>query len=461
MIETEEITLETVLKRAVSKAKVQNRSQLVSYTKQIEQVDPIHVFEAAKELNKDRIFWTSTSDQFYIVGIGTTHELVATENRFLETKRKFDLLLEEALIYNPYEVEGTGIVALGGMSFDPKRKRSKLWKNFQPSQFTVPEYTLTIKENKTFLTMTTEVNLFDTIESYLLKWNEAYKLLNKKVIMPKAAHIKSKIEIQKDKWLTSVKKATEKIKENKAKKIVLAREMRVKLNKHAEISPILQKLIDGQVNSYVFAFEKGKDCFIGATPERLVKLNGDKLLSTCLAGTAPRGKTKKEDERISIRLMNDQKNRKEHDYVVQMIRRSIEKYCTNIKIPTEPIIYPLKNLHHLYTPVRASLKNEYSIFNIIEKLHPTPALGGEPREVSLAFIRENESMDRGWYGSPIGWLDNKQNGEFAVAIRSGLIQQDEVSLFAGCGVMKDSKPQMEYEETNIKFLPMLTVLEDT
>src|SRR5699024_8770370 len=103
----------------------------------------------------------------------------------------------------------------------------------------------------------------------------------------------------------------------------------------------------------------------------------------------------------------------------------------------EPVIYPLKNLQHLYTPVTATLKDKYSIFDIIEQLHPTPALGGTPTKESLAFIREHEKLDRGWYGAPIGWLDSNQNGEFAVAIRSGLIQGDEASLFAGCCGVKD------------------------
>jgi len=143
-----------------------------------------------------------------------------------------------------------------------------------------------------------------------------------------------------------------------------------------------------------------------------------------------------------------------------MIRNSIENYCSDVQIPKEPIIYPLKNLQHLYTPVTATLKNGQSIFDIIKQLHPTPALGGVPREKSLAFIRDHELLDRGWYGSPVGWLDSNQNAEFAVAIRSGLIQGDEASLFAGCGIMKDSDPEAEYEETNIKFLPMLSVLEE-
>ena len=94
----------------------------------------------------------------------------------------------------------------------------------------------------------------------------------------------------------------------------------------------------------------------------------------------------------------------------------------------------------------------------MKRLHPTPALGGYPKEKSLAFIREHEQLDRGWYGAPIGWIDANENGEFAVAIRSALIQGDEASLFAGCGVVKDSDPEAEYQETNIKFKPMLSVL---
>ena len=109
---------------------------------------------------------------------------------------------------------------------------------------------------------------------------------------------------------------------------------------------------------------------------------------------------------------------------------------------------------------RSTLKKQVSIFEIVKQLHPTPALGGEPREESLAFIREHESLDRGWYGAPVGWLDSNDNGEFVVAIRSGLIKPLEASLFAGCGVMGDSDPEMEYEETNVKFMPMLHMLED-
>src|SRR5690625_5144560 len=195
--------------------------------------------------------------------------------------------------------------------------------------------------------------------------------------------------------------------------------MKFTLNEDANIGTLLKKLMDTQTNSYIFAIEHDGDCFIGATPERLVKVNNKELLSTCLAGTAPRGKTKQEDKKIGQALMDDQKNREEHAYVVHMIKNSITPYCESIDIPEQPILYPLKNLQHLYTPVTATLKESFTVFDIIEKLHPTPSLVVFPRNESLSFIREHELLDRGWYGSPIGWLDSNGNSEFVVAIRSG------------------------------------------
>lgn len=461
MIDVEEKSIEALLDYAIQQANAYDTTKMVSYTKQIDTIDPLHLFEAAKPLNKNRMFWTSTEVDYSIVGIGQAWEIIADASRFTVTQKKWKTLLEEAVIHDPYQEEGTGIVALGGMSFDPACKRAKLWKNFQPSQFTIPEFTVIKNKQRCYLTMAVVVKPSDQLENLIDKWNTFKDLLHVPVQFPKATSVRYKEEMEIDKWLASVQKAIEEIKQERAQKIVLARELRVKLNKRAEVSIILKKLLESQTNSYIFAFEKEEDCFIGATPERLVKLNGSDLLSTCLAGTAPRGKTIKEDNKISEALLQDEKNREEHEYVVQMIKSSMQAYCTDIHIPKEPVVYPLKNLHHLYTPVQAKLKKGFSIFDIIKRLHPTPALGGVPRERSLTFIREHEQMDRGWYGAPIGWLDSNENGEFAVAIRSGLIQKDEASLFAGCGVMKDSKLESEYEETKVKLLPMLTVLEET
>lgn len=459
MIEIKE-QVETLLEEAIQRLRTSgNDMQLVSFTKQITKADPLHFFEAAKYMDKDRTFWTSTTDDFYLVGVGNACEIIATDSRYKETEDKWKKILEEAIIHNPYEVAGTGIVTMGGMAFDPKKKQTELWHKFKPSHFTLPEMMLTKSDNGFYFTINIQVKKDDHPVQLATHLNCLEKqLFNHQTIGSNHLFIKEKENIEADQWKKSILHATEEIRQSNIEKIVLAREVRLIFNKEADITVTLQGLIQTQPNSYIFAFEKGEDCFVGATPERLVKLEKQQLLSTCLAGTAARGKTMEEDQKISNGLLHDKKNRQEHDFVVQMIKEGIKDYCTNLNIPNEPVIYPLKNLQHLYTPVTATLKNGYSIFDIIKQLHPTPALGGTPKLDSLSYIRDHELLDRGWYGAPIGWMDSNQNGEFAVAIRSGLIQGDEASLFAGCGVVKDSDPEAEYEETNIKLLPMLSVL---
>src|SRR5699024_233099 len=426
----------------------------------------MEVFRAASLTNENRTFWTNHENTFSVVGFGEAKRLVVgdeSQDRFFDLQAIWNEVLEEAMIHDPYEEMGTGLMAIGGMAFDPKRETTDLWKHYPSGRLTIPSYIIVHAKGKYYMTVNRYLQVDDLIPDVVaeIEYMEEQvirgslyeqdeipqRIINKKVIAPEA-------------WKSSVQKAVNEIKNHHAKKIVMARELRITLNRTASISDLLQRLLESQSNSYVFAFEEGEDCFIGATPERLVLVESNRLLSTCLAGTAPRGKTKHDDEKIAHDLLHDEKNREEHAYVVQMIKDSIHDYCEDMEIPDAPVIYPLRNLQHLYTPVQATLKSGYSVFDLIKKLHPTPALGGVPTETALAFMREHELLDRGWYGAPIGWLDSNGISEFAVALRSGLVQANEVSLFAGCGIMRDSDPEMEFEETKMKFLPILQVLEE-
>ncbi|KJD52239.1 isochorismate synthase, partial [Bacillus amyloliquefaciens] len=189
-----------------------------------------------------------------------------------------------------------------------------------------------------------------------------------------------------------------------------------------------------------------------------VKKDGDNVLSTCLAGSIKRGESEQEDRMLGLELLNDEKNLIEHDIVVNMIHQALLSNCSNIKKPAKPGLYKTKNVQHLYTPIVGKMNAESSLFDLIEKLHPTPALGGAPQQKAIEVIRVLEPMSRGWYAAPAGWIDMSGNGEFAVAIRSGLIDSKEARIFAGCGVVADSDPHMEYEETQIKMKPMLSAL---
>jgi len=459
MIEIKEEQVAIFLEEAIEQLQADEESKLVSITKKIESANSLNFFDAAKQMEGGRSFWTSSTQDFWLVGAGRAYTIHAKQSRFTSMEKQWEMILDHAHIYNPFSVPGTGLVALGGMSFDPQKQSTDLWKNFQPCLFTIPEFLLTHYNDNDYISINVCVKKNDHAVQLAdeLKRKEDM-LLHHHAEKKTKLQIHAKQEIDPEKWKSTVRKATEEIKQHKVDKIVLAREVRLKFDQQADITTILANLLNTQANSFIFAYEIEGDCFVGATPERLVKVEDKELLSTCLAGTAPRGDSHAEDLRISAELLHDEKNRQEHDFVVRMIKLAIKDYCTNMNVPEKPVILPLKNLQHLYTPVTATLKEGYNIFNIIEKLHPTPALGGTPREESLAFIREQELLDRGWYGAPIGWLDSNHNGEFAVAIRSALIQGDEASLFAGCGVVKDSDPESEYQETNIKLLPMLTVL---
>jgi menaquinone-specific isochorismate synthase len=459
MIDSLQQEMEAIFDRVIRELPSSDKKRVVSLTKEIDDIDPLHFFEGAKHIGKNRIYWKNMNDGFVLVGAGKVLDVVAEEDRFRWTEKRIDELIDQALIKNPYKLPGTGLVLLGGMKFDPKQETSSLWKNFQTSRFTLPEFLLTRVHNRTFLTVNSMVQKEDhpaQLASWLKQKEE--QLFARQSIPNQVVSVKIKKEKDIEKWLETIEKVKNDIRNGKSEKVVLAREIRIRLNEPVILSTVLQGLTETQPNSYVFAFEESGDCFVGATPERLVRVDQRSLLSTCLAGTAARGKTKEEDEKIGDFLLNDQKNREEHDFVVQMIKKAVTNYSTDVTIPNAPVLYRLKNLQHLYTPVTATLKKEYSIFDVVEQLHPTPALGGTPTEEALAFIRNYEPMDRGWYGAPVGWVDSNDSGEFAVAIRSGLIQGDEASLFAGCGIVKDSDPKSEYEETAIKMLPMLSVL---
>lgn len=437
--------------------------RLSSYTRKLakeEMIDPVHFFNRAKVKANNRTFWGEPQNNFFIVGVGVAYNISAENNRYEETEKKWSRLKHSALINNEFHQAGTGLVAVGGMSFDPKRTKDQRWQHYPNSQLIVPEVMLTVDQDEQFLTTNVFLNDKHLEQSFKEVHEQLLNFLHQPYIKQDLQlQVLNKAEQAVAQWKKSVQLAIDKINRKQAEKIVLARELRVSLNSAPTIGTILQGLLQTQPTSYIFAIERKDYCFIGATPERLVRVEGKDLLSTCLAGTAPRGKTKADDEQKRVGLFNDPKNRLEHDHVVQMINEAITPYCEHIHIPKTPTVKTLKNLHHLYTPVTATLKEQASIFNIVEALHPTPALGGVPRSKALAFIREHESFDRGWFGAPVGWLDGQNNGEFAVAIRSGLIQRDTVSLFAGCGVMGDSNIEEEYEETGVKFLPMLNVLE--
>lgn len=229
---------------------------------------------------------------------------------------------------------------------------------------------------------------------------------------------------------------------------------------------VLDALRRRNPNCAVFAFTAGAATFLGATPEELAVLDGHRLGTSAVAGTAPRGADDAEDARLADQLLASAKERAEHRFVVEAVTAGLEGLGLVDPTPTEPEILALANLQHLRTPItsrvrqRSSGVNDMDVLRVAGVLHPTPATGGAPLDSALAFIETHEVFDRGWYAAPVGWCDLDGNGELRVALRSMLAADDGLRLFAGAGVVAGSAPEGELAETSVKLRALLDVLED-
>ncbi|MCA0972833.1 isochorismate synthase [Halobacillus litoralis] len=460
MLHTKVPHIEDIIGEAIKNARLKNEPQMISVVERVPYTDPYSFLYNGQEIDQHRLFWKSAEEAFTLVGIGSVQKLMSSgAERFTTLQEAWNRLVEGSVTYDEYGEKGTGVVALGGFSFDPEEENAGPWQAFEDSQMTVPAFLLTNRDNASYLTSNFVIYPEDHHKQTIHSWKEQREsLFAESRVQWKLPVRTGENEVSPEEWKESVLQATVDIKRGELDKVVLARELEVSFEQPVQLEAVLKALAETQTNSYIFSFESNGEHFIGATPERLAKLENQQLVSTCLAGTIPRGHTEKEDRQLGEELLYDPKNRQEHQFVVEMIKEAVEACSHDVHVPKAPVIYPLRNMQHLYTPVTATLNEGYTLLEVIERLHPTPALGGLPQKKSVDYIRRCESLNRGWYAGPVGWMDGRNNGEFAVAIRSALLQGDKASLFAGCGVVEDSDPIAEYEETAVKLQPMLSVL---
>jgi isochorismate synthase len=259
-------------------------------------------------------------------------------------------------------------------------------------------------------------------------------------------------------WQATVARAAAAIRGGALEKVVLARELRARADEPFDVGEAVRRLRAAYPSCWVFAFWRGDRAFVGATPERLVRLAGREVAAAVLAGSIARGDSPAEDARQGERLRASAKDRAEHAVVARALREGLGELCDAVEGPAEPALLTVSNVHHLHTPLTARLRDGRTLLELVARLHPTPAVGGAPREPALAFLREHEGVDRGWYAGPVGWIGADGGGEFVVALRSALVAGTEATLYAGCGVMGDSEPASEYAETALKLRPMRAAL---
>ena len=253
-------------------------------------------------------------------------------------------------------------------------------------------------------------------------------------------------------WCASVEAARDALRRGAARKVVLAREISITCDVPIARTAVLRRLARNYASCYLFA----TPTLTGASPELLVARLGDVVRAQPMAGTTGRSPDPTADLRLAASLLASYKDRVEHQITIDMVHDTLLAWCSYLDADAEPQVVSIANLHHLATNVEGRLSHPLpSVLELVDALHPTPAVGGDPRIEGLALIAEHEDLDRGSYAAPVGWIDQRGNGEFAVGVRSAEIRGRKARLFAGVGVVADSDPGTELAETRIKLEPML------
>jgi menaquinone-specific isochorismate synthase len=354
----------------------------------------------------------------------------------------------------------------GGFAFQEEFTPDNTWSVFNPAHFILPHYLLIQLGDLRYLAINAVVSVEDdpvtTIDA--LKEALAARLAQhqeKVSETPAPAKPDWVYPMTPSTWHELIEAAKKEMVTGQLQKVVLARVCEIRFEDAVDIVSVLGFLDQNYGDCYRFLFEPVPNhAFFGATPELLIKKEGTHIETMALAGSAARGRTKSEDGELVQDLLASLKERHEHQLVVDEIITQLRHLTDKLEFPDQPETLRLKNIHHLQTPIRGILKKGRSInvIDLVQRLHPTPALGGVPADRSMDFLQRVEPVTRGWYAGPIGWIDNQLDGVFAVGIRSAVTQHERVWLYAGAGIIQASEADREWEETKLKFKPILESL---
>ncbi|MGQ0846978.1 MAG: isochorismate synthase [Sporichthyaceae bacterium] len=250
-------------------------------------------------------------------------------------------------------------------------------------------------------------------------------------------------------WRRAVAEAVRRIQAGELSKVVLARELRAQADAPVDVRHLLRGLASRYPECFTFAVAD----LVGATPELLIRRVGAEVSSRVLAGTAWPGDPDgfESDAHVAQRLQGSDKDREEHAYAARSAADALRPYCTELTVPAEPSVLTLRNVAHLATEVTGTLRADTPALALAGLLHPTAAVCGTPTQAAARVIADLESIDRGRYAGPVGWMDARGDGEWGIALRCAQVDGTALRLFAGCGIVAGSDPEVEAAEAAAKF----------
>ncbi len=399
-----------------------------------------------------KTYWANRNQEFKMAGVGIAHEVSGQDIPDLEA-----LFVELRSLLDPRYPD---LNYYGGIQFNRAGQPAEEWKHFGAYRFIIPQFEIHRSERGTFLVCNYHYqpgseHHTDQLIADLDKLQFDLTLDDGQ----ERAVLHRQDSPDREVWEASIKTALHDMDAGKYEKVVLARRATLTFDDPVDPVAYLLRLRRMSEETFNFYFQTDKDhAFLGATPERLFKRQGRTVLTEAIAGTRPRGKTIRDDERYARALLNSDKELREHRIVVDMIANILEPCCESLEVDDEVQITRLSHVQHLCKHFEGHLAADISDAALIKSLHPTPAMGGYPTDLALTAIEALEPFNRGWYAAPIGFI-GYDHTEFVVGIRSALVERERVSLYSGAGIVMGSDPAEEWQEIEDKISKFLKALD--
>ena len=445
-----------------------DRTKIVSISQEIYPLDPLAVLQEIAEPCQRHFYFEKrdpiSGKSFAIAALDSAiHLTVAGSERFALAQNFIQSCLARTITIGTERLPFSGPHFFCSFAFFDENVATNSY--FPPATVFLPKWQITrLKDSCTIVAnaiINKDINVkilteniwqkFDNVESQKY---QRITITSNKLLSLKQIPVNDAVQFK-----TSVKSALKLIESQYFSKIVLSQEINVISQTPFSLIDSLNNLRLTYPGCYVFSTSNGKgQNFIGASPERLISIHNNQLVTDALAGSAPRGKTEVEDANLGKGLLNSEKDLREHQVVIDFIVDRLSKLGINPDFSPVPRLLQLSNIQHLWTPIRARIPRDIHLLKILAQLHPTPAVAGVPRDIALEQIRGCESCDRSLYAAPLGWIDRTGNGEFAVGIRSALIDGDRAILYAGAGIVAGSEPEKELAEIQLKLQALLNAL---
>jgi len=396
------------------------------------------------------------------------------EERFASVADRWRELAARAVGDPLDDPDRSGPVAVGGFAFAPEGGRTPAWEGFDPASLIVPEVAIRRAArgargrgrdrdaSDVRLTLAALMAPDDTSEDVLERLEGRLAELRERALglldpAPTGRYSVGSA-MPPEHYEAAVEHATALIKEGRLEKIVLAREVEARAPGRYDPGAMLGVLREAFPGCFCFCVGRGEATLIAASPELLVRREGHRVSTLALAGSTRRSADPAVDDHLGEQLLRDESYRSEHAIVARRIERTLRPHAVWVAAAPEPELVKIANIQHLATPIRAQLAAPIDALELAGLMHPTPAVGGEPREVATALIPALEGLDRGWYAGPVGWTDATGDGEFCVALRCALLRENVARCYAGNGIVRDSNPQAELAETEVKLQALLPLL---